>query len=182
MSTPQDVALDDVRKGIAMFRKVDVPVSPLFFFLLFFVGANGFTHPPNERTNEPRSRAFAVAVAVVAEQITGLLLNQSYFLCPSCATPHHVFGALDGFRDTAMRLGIDVLGELPLVRGVSASGDSGVPYALLSDRDDARKGGGEGEGESASTNGGGGDGRGGDEWKKTMDDVAAKVWNALFRE
>lgn len=29
MSTPQDVALADVRKGIAMFRKVGVPVRLL---------------------------------------------------------------------------------------------------------------------------------------------------------
>lgn len=29
VSTPQDVALADVRKGIAMFRKVDVPVRPV---------------------------------------------------------------------------------------------------------------------------------------------------------
>lgn len=27
VSTPQDVALTDVRKGISMFRKVSVPVS-----------------------------------------------------------------------------------------------------------------------------------------------------------
>lgn len=45
VSTPQDVALSDVRKGIAMLRKVSVPVTlfhsfffdarshPVFFFL-----------------------------------------------------------------------------------------------------------------------------------------------------
>lgn len=31
MSTPQDVALTDVRRGIAMFRKINVPVRPLYF-------------------------------------------------------------------------------------------------------------------------------------------------------
>ncbi|EGN97157.1 hypothetical protein SERLA73DRAFT_183790 [Serpula lacrymans var. lacrymans S7.3] len=121
VSTPQDVALSDVRKGIVMFRKVGVP-------------------------------------------ITGLLLNQSHFLCPSCSTPHYLFGSPDSFRATAKRLEVDILGELPLVRGVSTGGDSGIPYSLVSSR--------KAESEDAE---------GGEEWRRVMDDTAARVWGELFK-
>ncbi|EIN05511.1 P-loop containing nucleoside triphosphate hydrolase protein [Punctularia strigosozonata HHB-11173 SS5] len=87
VSTPQDVALSDVRKGIAMFRKVSVPVA-------------------------------------------GVVLNQSHFICPSCSTHHPLFGSPEHFRQTVLGLGIPVLGEFPLVPGVSTSGDAGIPFEL----------------------------------------------------
>jgi len=120
VSTPQDVALTDVRRGIAMFRKISVP-------------------------------------------ITGILLNQSYFLCPTCTTPHHLFGSPDAFRGIAAHLGVDILGELPLVPGVSSGGDHGVPYALIVDEKTNVK-----------------DGVGGVAWKTTMESVAGKVWSSLL--
>ncbi|KAK0473340.1 ParA/MinD ATPase like-domain-containing protein [Armillaria novae-zelandiae] len=109
VSTPQDVALTDVKKGIAMFRKVSVPV-------------------------------------------TGLVLNQSHFVCGTCSTPHYLFGSPDRFREAARLMEVDVLGELPLVPGVSEGGDSGVPYAL-SGRNEA--------------------------WNDVMRGVAEKVWASL---
>ncbi|KAA1475454.1 P-loop containing nucleoside triphosphate hydrolase protein [Dentipellis sp. KUC8613] len=119
VSTPQDVALSDVRKGIAMFRKVNVP-------------------------------------------ITGLVLNQSYFLCPSCTTSHHLFGSPDVFNQTAEQLGVPVLGELPLIPGVSSGGDAGVPYGLV--RNDKVK----------DT-----DGTGGTKWKDSMREIATEVSRRL---
>ncbi|CCM05131.1 uncharacterized protein FIBRA_07339 [Fibroporia radiculosa] len=113
VSTPQDVALTDVRKGVAMFQKISVPIA-------------------------------------------GLLLNQAYFLCPSCSTPHNLFGSPDSFHAIAKRLDIDVLGELPVVSAVSASGDHGVPYVLGSD----------------GTNASGDSGR---VWKDVMSGVAHNV-------
>jgi len=118
VSTPQDVALSDVTKGIAMLRKVSVP-------------------------------------------IVGIVLNQSHFICSSCAKPHYLFGSPAGFRSTAERLHIDILGELPLVPGVSAGGDEGVPYALLSSEKRQN------------------DGTGGDEWIEEMGGVARRVWSSL---
>ncbi|KAI0361845.1 P-loop containing nucleoside triphosphate hydrolase protein [Trametes cingulata] len=117
VSTPQDVALTDVRKGISMFQKVSVPIA-------------------------------------------GLVLNESHFICPSCTTPHELFGSPAAFRATAARFGVEVLGELPLVPGVSQGGDRGVPYALS----------------STSTSD-----PGGKEWKETMAGVASKVWQFLQR-
>lgn len=98
-------------------------------------------------------------------QITGILLNQSYFLCPSCSTPHHLFGSPGQFRGTAARLGVDVLGELPLVPGVSSGGDQGVPYALVGDTEKQAQ-----------------DGVGGADWKATMESVAGKVWSSLLHK
>jgi len=119
VSTPQDVALTDVRRGIAMFRKVSVP-------------------------------------------ITGILLNQSYFICPTCTLPHNLFGSPEAFRGTAAQLKLSVLGELPLVQGVSSGGDQGVPYALVVN-------------EKMDTL----DGAGGTEWKSTLESVASRVWSLL---
>ncbi|KAI0258261.1 P-loop containing nucleoside triphosphate hydrolase protein [Gloeopeniophorella convolvens] len=116
VSTPQDVALADVRKGITAFQKLSIP-------------------------------------------ITGLVLNQAYFLCPSCSTPHYLFGS----SNAAKELGIKVLGELPLAPGVSAGGDAGLPYALVGSRSDV-------------------DGSAGQAWRDTMAGVAEQVWETVHPE
>jgi len=118
VSTPQDVALSDVRKGIAMLRKISVP-------------------------------------------ITGIILNESHFVCSSCNALHYLFGASDGFHAAANNLGLEILAELPLVPGVSTGGDAGVPYALVSQ--DQRTG----------------DGVGGAQWIEKMLDAAKRVWQVL---
>jgi ATP-binding protein involved in chromosome partitioning len=89
-------------------------------------------------------------------QITGLILNQASFLCPSCNTAHELFGP----PTNASRLGITVLAQLPLVRGVSCGGDRGIPYVL------------------EGTNGK--DGRAGEIWRDAMNAAAGEVW-ALVR-
>jgi len=137
ISTPQDVALADVRKSISMFRKVSVP-------------------------------------------ITGLLLNNAYYLCPTCsssfkphdsnalpsqslhAQPQYLFGLPDHFRTTAERLGIPILAELPLVPGVSSAGDKGIPYGLVEKSKREAE-----------------DGRGGVEWIQNMSAVASRLWDSV---
>ncbi|KAG6331222.1 hypothetical protein ID866_7866 [Astraeus odoratus] len=119
VSTPQDVALADVRRGISMFRKVSVP-------------------------------------------ITGTILNQSYFFCPSCTTPHYLFGSPAAFHNIATSLDVPVLGELPLVKGVSAGGDDGVPYILIASKEQAKE-----------------DGAGGAVWRNAMEEIAGTVWKTL---
>ena len=98
----------------------------------------------------------------VSCQIAGLLLNESHFICPSCAEPHELFGSPASFRATAARFGVDVLGELPLVPGVSKGGDRGVPYVLYNAQE---------AGEA-----------GGKEWKETMAGVASRVWQFLSKK
>lgn len=60
-------------------------------------------------------------------------------------------------------MGMEVLGELPLVPGVSSSGDAGVPYGLVTD--ERRKH----------------DGLAGSQWRETMASVADKVWTNLHK-
>jgi len=86
VSTPQDVALIDARRAVAMFRKVGVPIM-------------------------------------------GLIENMSFFCCPNCGHRSEIFGH-GGGREEAARLGIDFLGEVPLLAAVRASGDAGTPIVV----------------------------------------------------
>src|SRR5690606_15312692 len=83
VSTPQDVALVDARKGLNMFRKTDVPVL-------------------------------------------GLVENMSYFVCPHCGGRSEIFGH-GGARDTADKLDMDFLGEIPLHIAIRETSDAGRP-------------------------------------------------------
>jgi ATP-binding protein involved in chromosome partitioning len=88
VSTPQDIALIDVRKSIAMFRKTEVP-------------------------------------------ILGLVENMSVFVCPDCGHAHHIFGQ-GGARQTALRLGLPFLGEIPLLPRIRETSDAGTPVMIES--------------------------------------------------
>jgi len=85
VSTPQDLALIDARKGIAMFEKTHVPVL-------------------------------------------GIVENMSTFICPHCGKESHIFGH-GGARDTAKRLSVPFLGEIPLVPAIRETSDAGKPIA-----------------------------------------------------
>jgi len=108
VSTPQDVALVDARKGVAMFKKVDIPVCDL--------------------SNRGYSRAEAA-------QIIGLLLNMSHYTCTSCSVPHELFGSSASFERAASDLQLDVLGKIPLVTQVSDGGDAGRPVMVQSGKE-----------------------------------------------
>ena len=86
VSTPQDIALIDARKGLNMFRRVEVPVL-------------------------------------------GIIENMSYFLCPDCGGRHHIFGH-GGARETALDLGTDFLGEIPLQIAIREGSDEGRPIVV----------------------------------------------------
>jgi ATP-binding protein involved in chromosome partitioning len=81
VSTPQDLALLDAEKAVAMFRKLSVP-------------------------------------------ILGLVENMSIFSCPSCGHCEPIFGH-GGAVQRAEKLGIPVLGELPLSSVIRARSDAG---------------------------------------------------------
>ena len=86
VSTPQDIALLDARKGLNMFRRVDVPVL-------------------------------------------GIIENMSYYLCPECGHRAEIFGH-GGARDTAAKLGVDFLGEIPLDIEIRVTSDGGRPVVV----------------------------------------------------
>ena len=86
VSTPQDLALIDARKGLNMFRKTEVPVL-------------------------------------------GIVENMSLFICPNCGHESHIFGH-GGARATALDLGCDFLGEIPLVPSIRETSDAGTPIVV----------------------------------------------------
>jgi ATP-binding protein involved in chromosome partitioning len=86
VSTPQDIALLDARRGLFMFQRVEVPVL-------------------------------------------GLIENMSYFVCPSCGERSEIFGH-GGARQTALELGMDFLGEVPLHIAIRETSDAGTPIVV----------------------------------------------------
>ena len=86
VSTPQDIALLDVTRGISMFQQVNVPIF-------------------------------------------GVVENMSYYVCPACGHRAELFHH-GGARETALRLGVDFLGEIPLDLAIRTTSDSGRPIVV----------------------------------------------------
>ena len=86
VSTPQDIALLDVTRGINMFQQVQVPIF-------------------------------------------GVVENMSYYVCPECGHRAEIFHH-GGARETALRLGVDFLGEIPLDLAIRTTSDSGRPIVV----------------------------------------------------
>jgi ATP-binding protein involved in chromosome partitioning len=61
--------------------------------------------------------------------ILGIIENMSYFLCPSDGKVYHIFGKGGGEHE-AKRLGVPLLGQIPIEMDVRESGDEGHPIAL----------------------------------------------------
>jgi ATP-binding protein involved in chromosome partitioning len=86
VTTPQDVALEDVKRGVTMFQQVKAPVL-------------------------------------------GVIENMSFHICTGCGERSEPFGHGGGAK-MAARFGIPFLGELPLLREVRESGDTGEPIVV----------------------------------------------------
>ncbi|MDE0052174.1 MAG: Mrp/NBP35 family ATP-binding protein [Rhodospirillales bacterium] len=86
VSTPQDIALLDVTRGINMFQQVNVPIF-------------------------------------------GVVENMSYYVCPQCGHRAELFHH-GGARETAHRLGVDFLGEIPLDLDIRTTSDAGRPIVV----------------------------------------------------
>ncbi|HEY1081153.1 MAG TPA: Mrp/NBP35 family ATP-binding protein [Prosthecobacter sp.] len=61
--------------------------------------------------------------------ILGIIENMSYFLCPSDGQVYHIFGKGGGEHE-AKRLGVPLLGQIPIEMSVREAGDEGHPVAL----------------------------------------------------
>ena len=53
----------------------------------------------------------------------------SYYICPKCGHRDDIFGHA-GAKDTASRLGVKFLGEIPLHYDIRANSDSGQPIVV----------------------------------------------------
>ena len=61
--------------------------------------------------------------------ILGLIENMSHFICPNDGHIYHIFGKGGGEHE-AKKMGVPLLGQIPLEIDVRESGDSGAPVAL----------------------------------------------------
>lgn len=86
VTTPQDIALLDARKGIEMFRKVNIPVL-------------------------------------------GVVENMGLHICSSCGHTESIFGEGGGER-IAEEYQTNLLGSLPLDKGIREEGDKGTPIFM----------------------------------------------------
>jgi len=93
VSTPQEVALADVIKGINMFAgdKISVPVL-------------------------------------------GIIENMSWFTPEELPDNRYYIFGKEGCKDLAEKMGIPLLGQIPIVQGIRESGDAGEPVALFPDK------------------------------------------------
>jgi ATP-binding protein involved in chromosome partitioning len=86
VTTPQEVSVIDVERGIAMFNQVNTPVL-------------------------------------------GIVENMSAYVCPHCGTRDELFGSGGGER-LARQFGVPLLGQIPIVPDIRASGDAGTPIVI----------------------------------------------------
>jgi ATP-binding protein involved in chromosome partitioning len=86
VTTPQDLALLDVKKGAEMFKTVNAP-------------------------------------------LLGIVENMSFFVCPDCGKSTEIFRHGGGQKESE-RLGIPLLGRIPLDPTICDAGDTGVPSAI----------------------------------------------------
>lgn len=89
VTTPQEVALADARKGVSMFE--------------------------SEAVNVP---------------ILGLVENMSWFTPMAHPDEKYFIFGKDGGKNLAEKLGVELLGQIPLVAGICKGGDEGVPVTL----------------------------------------------------
>jgi ATP-binding protein involved in chromosome partitioning len=61
--------------------------------------------------------------------ILGIVENMSYFLCPSDGKAYPIFGQ-GGGETEAKRLGVPLLGQIPIEMPIREGGDQGQPIAL----------------------------------------------------
>ncbi len=58
--------------------------------------------------------------------ILGIVENMSYYICPKCGNRDEIFGYA-GAKETAEKLGVKFLGEIPLNFAIRADADNGKP-------------------------------------------------------
>jgi ATP-binding protein involved in chromosome partitioning len=84
-------------------------------------------------TPQPGAWVVASRIARLAEKVNinvlGVIENMSYFLAPD-GNKEYIFGK-GGGRELSEKLGVPLLGQIPLETEVRAAGDRGEPIALL---------------------------------------------------
>ncbi|SDF44916.1 Mrp/NBP35 family ATP-binding protein [Sulfitobacter delicatus] len=66
--------------------------------------------------------------ATLKTPVLGLIENMSMFVCPDCGSQHEIFGH-GGVKAEAEKMGVPLLGSLPIDLETRLAGDSGTPVA-----------------------------------------------------
>ena len=66
--------------------------------------------------------------ATLKTPVLGLIENMSIFVCPDCGAQHEIFGQ-GGVKAEAERMGVPLLGALPIDLDTRLAGDGGTPVA-----------------------------------------------------
>jgi ATP-binding protein involved in chromosome partitioning len=61
--------------------------------------------------------------------ILGIIENMSYFICDQCNKRHEIFNH-GGVQKECLRLGTELLGEIPLDSAIRIGGDAGIPVVV----------------------------------------------------
>lgn len=72
------------------------------------------------------ARKAATMFAKTSVEVLGIVENMSYFLCPGDGKAYDIFGTGGGEREAA-RLGVPLLGRIPIEPSVREAGDKGRP-------------------------------------------------------
>ena len=70
--------------------------------------------------------------------VLGLVENMSFFCCPNCGHRSEIFGH-GGARAEAEKLGIEFLGEIPLLLEIRSAADAGTPIVSSAPQSDAAR-------------------------------------------
>mgnify|MGYP001158691747 FL=1 len=109
VTTPQDIALSDVRKGADMFKKVNTPV------LGVVENMSGLLLSGN--TNNPTSKIHINNEELEIDANGDFNINIDIF-------------KKDGGQKESKRLGVPLLGKIPLSKEIMNATDSGIPIAV----------------------------------------------------
>src|SRR3954467_1607155 len=83
---------------------------------------------PQEAARRVAERAGKMA-AQVRQRVVGVIENMSWFVCPHCGEREFVFGE-GGGQEAANTLGVELLGQVPLLPALRTGGDVGVPIVV----------------------------------------------------
>tara|TARA_B100001248_G_scaffold181139_1_gene137860 strand:- start:3015 stop:4118 length:1104 start_codon:yes stop_codon:yes gene_type:complete len=118
VTTPQDIALSDVRKGADMFRKVNTPV------LGVIENMSGFQL--SGKTSNPNSKILIGNQELEIDNDGNFNLNIDIF-------------KKDGGLKESERLGVPLLGKIPLSKEIMHATDSGIPIVISAPDNGASK-------------------------------------------
>jgi ATP-binding protein involved in chromosome partitioning len=67
----------------------------------------------------------------ISNQILGVVENMSHFVCPKCHHESHIFGSHDALLSKAEKMGLDILGRIPLSESICNLSDQGKPIVVM---------------------------------------------------